>query len=74
MLGFDVCTARKVWTASLIALLFLVIYVASSTLLVVVFAVFFSYLVYPMVDLVERVRPPTASCTLPAASLKVPSS
>jgi predicted PurR-regulated permease PerM len=57
MLGFDVCTARKVWTASLIALLFLVIYVASSTLLVVVFAVFFSYLVYPMVDLLERVRP-----------------
>src|SRR3954454_5192586 len=57
MLGFDVCTARKVWTASLIALLFLVIYVASSTVLVVVFAVFFSYLVYPMVDLVERVRP-----------------
>ncbi|MEW9584935.1 AI-2E family transporter [Paraburkholderia sp. DGU8] len=57
MLGFDVCTARKVWTASLIALLFLVIYLASSTLLVVVFAVFFSYLVYPMVDLVERVRP-----------------
>jgi predicted PurR-regulated permease PerM len=57
MLGFDVCTARKVWTAFLIALLFFVIYLASSTVLVVVFAVFFSYLIYPMVQLVDRVRP-----------------
>ena len=57
MLGFDVCTARKVWTAFLIALLFFIIYIASSTVLVVVFAVFFSYLMYPMVDLVDRVRP-----------------
>ena len=57
MLGFDVGTARKVWTAFLIALLLFIIYTASSTLLVVVFAVFFSYLVYPMVDLVERIRP-----------------
>jgi predicted PurR-regulated permease PerM len=57
MLGFDVSTARKVWTAFLIALLFFVIYIASSTLLVVVFAVFFSYLIYPMVELVDRVRP-----------------
>lgn len=40
MLGFDVCTARKVWTAFLIALLLFIIYTASSTLLVVVFAVF----------------------------------
>ncbi|MGF6770497.1 putative PurR-regulated permease PerM [Paraburkholderia sp. GAS199] len=57
MLGFDVSTARKVWTAFLIALLFFILYTASSTLLVVVFAVFFSYLIYPMVELVERVRP-----------------
>jgi predicted PurR-regulated permease PerM len=57
MLGFDVSTARKVWTAFLIALLFFVIYIASSTVLVVVFAVFFSYLIYPMVELVDRVRP-----------------
>ncbi|MFL9890987.1 AI-2E family transporter [Paraburkholderia sp. RL17-383-BIF-A] len=57
MLGFDVSTARKVWTAFLIALLFFCIYMASSTVLVVVFAVFFSYLIYPMVELVERIRP-----------------
>jgi len=57
MLGFDVFTARKVWTAFLIALLLFIIYTASSTLLVVAFAVFFSYLVYPLVDLVDRVRP-----------------
>jgi predicted PurR-regulated permease PerM len=57
MLGFDVSTARKVWTAFLIALLLFIVYTASSTVLVVVFAVFFSYLVYPMVDLVDRYLP-----------------
>ncbi|SMG61438.1 AI-2E family transporter [Paraburkholderia susongensis] len=57
MLGFDVGTARKVWTAFLIALLFCIIYIASTTVLVIVFAVFFSYLIYPMVTLVERFRP-----------------
>jgi predicted PurR-regulated permease PerM len=58
MLGFDVGTARKVWTAFVLALLFFIIYIASRTVLVVVFAVFFSYLIYPMVGFVERVTPP----------------
>ncbi|EDZ99216.1 protein of unknown function UPF0118 [Burkholderia sp. H160] len=57
MLGFDVGAARKIWTAFLIGLLFVIIYIASTTVLVIVYAVFFSYLIYPMVALVERVRP-----------------
>jgi len=57
MLGFEPRTARVVWTAMLMAVLFYAIYVASGAIVVCVFAVFFSYLVYPLVELVERVRP-----------------
>lgn len=58
MFGFDVRTARIVWTILLIALLVYIVYAVSTTLLVVVFAVFFfSYLIYPLIDLVDRIRP-----------------
>ncbi|MCA1322908.1 AI-2E family transporter [Herbaspirillum sp. alder98] len=57
MLGFDLRIARIVWTVALVALLFFITYTVSSTLLVLVFAVFFSYLVYPLVEQMERVRP-----------------
>lgn len=57
MLGFDLRIARIVWTVALVALLFFITYTVSSTLLVLVFSVFFSYLVYPLVEQMERVRP-----------------
>ena len=57
MLGLDLRTARIVWTASLMLLLMYVVYVTRSTLLVVAFAVFFSYLLYPLITLLERTLP-----------------
>jgi hypothetical protein len=61
MLGFDFRVARIVWTVFLVALLLYVTYTISATVLVLVFAVFFSYLVYPLVEQVERVRPAGAA-------------
>lgn len=57
MLGFDFRIAKIVWTVFLLALLLFVTYTIKATLLVVVFAIFFSYLVYPLVELLERHRP-----------------
>ena len=57
MFGFDPRVARIVWTAFLVALVLLITYSIRSTLLVVVFAIFFSYLLYPLVELVERFKP-----------------
>ncbi|WP_317201391.1 AI-2E family transporter [Janthinobacterium sp.] len=57
MLGFDVRVAKTVWTVFLVALLLFITYTISSTLLVLVFAVFFSYLLYPLVGLMERLLP-----------------
>jgi predicted PurR-regulated permease PerM len=57
MLGLDLRTARIVWTASLMLLLMYVVYVTRSTLLIVAFAIFFSYLLYPLVSLLERRLP-----------------
>ncbi|GAC1408404.1 MAG: AI-2E family transporter [Burkholderiaceae bacterium] len=57
MLGFDLRIARVVWTTFVVALFLFLVYAARSTLLVVTFAIFFSYLVYPLVQAVERKRP-----------------
>lgn len=68
MLGFDLRVARAVWTAFIVGLVLFLLYAARSTLLVVTFAIFFSYLVYPLVQFVERRRskrvPRTASIAL----------
>ena len=57
MLGFDLRVARIVWTAFVVGLLLFLLYAARSTLLVVTFAIFFSYLVHPLIQVVERRRP-----------------
>ena len=54
MSGFDIRTAKIVWTAFLVAFLLFFIYSIRQTLLVVIFAIFFSYLLYPMIAWVER--------------------
>jgi predicted PurR-regulated permease PerM len=57
MLGFDLRVARIVWTVFLVVLALFIAYAIRSSLLVLVFAVFFSYLIYPLVELVERHKP-----------------
>jgi predicted PurR-regulated permease PerM len=55
MLGIDVRTARAVWTAALVVLALYCVYTVRTTLLVVLFGVFFSYLVYPLFSVAQRV-------------------
>jgi predicted PurR-regulated permease PerM len=57
MFGFDLRTAKITWTVFLVALLLFITYLIRSTLLVVVFSVFFAYLLYPLVELADRYRP-----------------
>jgi predicted PurR-regulated permease PerM len=58
MLGIDHRAARISWTVFLIALLLVVTYLIRVTLLVVVFSIFFAYLLYPLIQIAERYRPP----------------
>lgn len=59
MLGFDTRTAKIVWTVFLVAFLLFFVYSIRQTLLVATFAIFFSYLVYPLIALAERHMPST---------------
>jgi predicted PurR-regulated permease PerM len=58
MFGFDPRVAKKAWTVFLVALLLFIIYQIRLTLLVVVFAIFFAYLLHPLVQFVDRHTPP----------------
>ena len=58
MLGFDTRTAQVVWTVFLVAILLFFVYAIRQTLLVVTFAIFFSYMVYPLIAWAERRLPP----------------
>jgi predicted PurR-regulated permease PerM len=67
MLGFDMRTARIVWTASFMLLVLYAVYVTRSTLLILAFAVFFSYLLYPLIGLLERTLPRKVPHLVPIA-------
>lgn len=54
MFGIDMRVARAVWTAALVVLALYCLYTVRTTLLVVLFGVFFSYLVYPLFSLAQR--------------------
>lgn len=54
MFGIDFRIARIVWTVAVTGLLLYAVYAMRTTLLVLVSSVFFSYLVYPVVQLTER--------------------
>lgn len=54
MFGLDMRVAKIVWTTALVCVLIYFIYAIGHTLLVLTFAVFFSYLVYPLIAFVER--------------------
>lgn len=56
MLGIDRDTARKAWTVFAIALLIWVIYQVRKPLLIFVLAIFFAYVVYPLIRFAERER------------------
>lgn len=57
MLGLDLRTARIVWTVFVIGLALFLIYIARSTVLVVIFAILFSYFIYPLIGAIERLMP-----------------
>jgi len=64
MLGIDRHAARVTWTVFLIALVILVVYLARETLLVFSLAVFFAYMLSPVVDVVDRFTPTRLSRNL----------
>lgn len=57
MLGFDRRTAKITWTASLVLLALAAVYAVRSAVFVFVIAVFFSYLVHPLVEWIARFTP-----------------
>jgi predicted PurR-regulated permease PerM len=57
MLGIDRKAARSTWTAALIVLLLVVVYLMRQTLFIFVLALLFAYLLSPLVDLLDRFLP-----------------
>ncbi len=60
MLGFDRNAARVAWTAAAVGLLLALIYTVRSTLFVFVVALLFAYLLYRLVNLLNRILPERA--------------
>ncbi|MEO7335953.1 MAG: AI-2E family transporter [Caldimonas sp.] len=57
ILGFDVRAARITWTVALVVIAMVATYEVRRTLFVFVLAVFFSYMIYPLVRSLERWAP-----------------
>jgi predicted PurR-regulated permease PerM len=54
LLGFDARAARWTWTAAIVLLSMWVVYLIRQTLFVFAVALMFAYLLYPLLDLIER--------------------
>jgi predicted PurR-regulated permease PerM len=54
LLGIDAKAARYTWTAAVVLLLLGALYLIRTTLLIFVIALLFAYLLYPLMDLIER--------------------
>jgi predicted PurR-regulated permease PerM len=54
LLGIDPKAARYAWTTALVVLALLAIYVIRETLIVFVIALLLAYLLYPLMDLIDR--------------------
>ena len=67
MLGFDVRTARATWTVALVVLAIYATYSIRRTLFVFVLAVFFSYVLAPLVRRLRRHAPRRLSHTASTA-------
>jgi predicted PurR-regulated permease PerM len=63
MLGLDRRAACYTWTAALIIILLLTLYLIRSTLFVFVVALLFAYLLSPLVDFLDRVLPTSRTRT-----------
>ena len=57
MLGIDRSAARFTWTVALVVALMVLVYLARTTLFVFVLAVLFAYLLFPLVEFLNRVLP-----------------
>ena len=57
MLGIDRHTAKVAWTLILIGIALYLVYSIRSTILVIIFAIFFAYLLFPVVHLIDRHTP-----------------
>jgi predicted PurR-regulated permease PerM len=57
LLGIDTRAARITWTAALVLLLLGIIYLIREALIVFVIALLFAYLLYPLMDLIDRYMP-----------------
>jgi predicted PurR-regulated permease PerM len=54
MLGLDSRAARATWTAALVLLSMAILYLIRRTLLVLIIALLFAYLLYPLMDLISH--------------------
>lgn len=63
MLGFDGKAARSAWTVFLVALTIFLVYWIRETLVLFTIALFFAYMITPMVDFVYRYTPQRLSRT-----------
>lgn len=54
MLGIDPKAARSTWTAALVLLLLGMVYLIREVLIVFIIALLFAYLLYPLMDLIDR--------------------
>lgn len=57
MLGIDFRAARYTWTAALVLLCLLCVYTVRGTLFVFTVSLMFAYLLYPLVDVINRFMP-----------------
>ena len=57
MLGVDPRTFKMVWTIFLFGLLIATVYAVRETLILLAVAIFFAYMLAPLVNLVERFTP-----------------
>jgi predicted PurR-regulated permease PerM len=71
MLGIDQKAARITWTVFLVGLLILVVYLARGTIIIFTLALFFAYMLAPVVDLVYRLVPQRVSRNLALAFVYV---
>jgi predicted PurR-regulated permease PerM len=69
MLGIDRHAARVTWTVFLIALVLSLIYAAKRAILVFILAIFFAYMLAPMVEYLERFTPRRVSRKLSLATV-----
>jgi predicted PurR-regulated permease PerM len=63
MLGIDRRAARYVWTAAVIILLLVALYLIRKTLFVFIVALLFAYLLSPLVELIDRFLPTSRTRT-----------